>query len=140
MAKGMVHPLTVVAATGAPAAAPTPDVTVTLADYNFTIKGALTAGKHTIKVVNDGPQQHEVEIIRLAPGKTVKDVADWMASMQGPPPANAIGGVAGLDKSMGGFATVDLTPGNYALLCLIPDAKDGKPHVAHGMVKEFTVK
>ena len=72
-AKGMVRPLKVVAATGTPAAAPTADVTVTLADYNFIVKGALTAGKHIIKVDNKGPQEHELEIIRLAPGKTVKD-------------------------------------------------------------------
>jgi hypothetical protein len=34
---------------------------------------------------------------------------------------------------------LDLTPGNYALLCFIPDAKDGKPHIMHGMMKDFTV-
>lgn len=138
--KGMVRPLKVVAATGTPAATPTADVTVTLADYNFIVKGALTAGKHIIKVDNKGPQEHELEIIRLAPGKTVKDLGDWMKTMQGPPPANAIGGMSGITTTTGGFATVDLTPGNYVLACFIPDAKDGKAHIEHGMVKEFTVK
>jgi hypothetical protein len=33
-----------------------------------------------------------------------------------------------------------MTPGNYVMLCFLPDAKDGKPHLDHGMVKEFTVK
>jgi len=40
--------------------------------------------------------------------------------------------------------TVDIpttfTAGDYALLCFVPDAKDGKPHLAHGMVKQFSVK
>ena len=43
----------------------------------------------------------------------------------------ATGGVA--------YLPVDLPAGNYALLCFIPDAKDGKPHLEHGMVKPFTV-
>ena len=28
----------------------------------------------------------------------------------------------------------------YALICFYPDAKDGKPHVMHGMLKEITVR
>ena len=37
------------------------------------------------------------------------------------------------------FITVTLTPGRYGLLCFFPDAKDGKAHYTHGMVKEFRV-
>jgi hypothetical protein len=37
------------------------------------------------------------------------------------------------------YFTADLTPGNYVLLCFVPDAKDGKAHMEHGMVKEFKV-
>jgi hypothetical protein len=139
-AKGMLRPLKVVAASGTPAVAPTPDVTVTLVDYNFIVKGTLNAGKHVIKVENAGPQDHELEIIRLAPGKTAKDLGDWMKSMQGPPPANAIGGISGTVKSTNGYVTVDLTPGNYVLVCFLPDVKDGKTHLEHGMIKEIEVK
>lgn len=138
--KGMVRPFKVVAATGPSAAAPVADVTITLADYNFLIKGELTAGKHTIKVENNGPQDHELEIIRLAPGKTMKDLGAWMEKMEGPPPANAIGGIAGTVPSAPGYVNVDLTPGNYVLICFVPDAKDGKSHADHGMVKELTIK
>ena len=40
---------------------------------------------------------------------------------------------------MSEYFTADLTPGNYALLCFVPDAKDGKPHLEHGMVKQFKI-
>ena len=64
-----------------------------------------------------------------------------MKTMQGPPPANAIGGMSGITTTdRAAIATVDLTPGNYVLVCFVPDAKDGKAHIEHGMVKEFTVK
>jgi hypothetical protein len=139
-AKGMARPFKVVAASGTPAAAPSSDVTITLADYNFLIKGALTAGKHTIRVENSGPQVHEVEIVRLAPGKTVKDLGAWMQTMEGPPPATAIGGIAATVPATTSYVNVDLTPGNYVLLCFVPDAKDGKTHADHGMIKEIAVK
>jgi uncharacterized cupredoxin-like copper-binding protein len=128
--KGMVHALKVTAST-AMGAAPTADLTIALSDYAFTVQGAgaLTAGKHTIKIVNDGPQGHEIQLIRLATGKTMKDLAAWVQKYEGPPPASAIDG----------YFTVELAPGNYAFACFAPDTKDGKSHLEHGMVKEFTV-
>jgi len=138
--KGMVRGLRVLPGTAtATSPEPTSDATVTLADYSFTIQGSLNAGKHTIKVVNKGPQPHEIELIRLAPGKTMKDIGEWFAKMDGPPPLSAIGGVAGFSAATTTYMTADLTPGNYAFICFIPDAKDGKPHVEHGMTKEFKV-
>ena len=140
-AKGMVHPLVVTAASGSTGTEPTADATITLADYSFAVDGKLTAGKHTIKVLDNGPQEHEVEIVRLAPGKTMKDFGAWAVKKEGPPPASALGGVVGISKAAGAnYFDVDLTPGNYALLCFIPDAKDGKAHIEHGMVKEFRVE
>lgn len=37
------------------------------------------------------------------------------------------------------YFDVDLTPGEYILICFVPDAKDGKPHVAHGMMQRVTI-
>jgi len=138
--KGMVRGLKVTTGVAATAPEPTSDVTVNLSDYAFTVQGALTAGKHTFKLVNKGPQPHEFEIIRLAPGKTPKDMLAFIAKMDGPPPGNALGGVAGFLPGVTTYTTVDLTPGNYLLICFIQDTKDRKPHFQHGMMKEFTVK
>ena len=138
--KGMVRGLTVTAGATAAAPEPTSDVVVNLSDYAFTVQGALTPGKHTFKLVNKGPQAHEFEIIRLVPGKTAKDMMAFIAKMDGPPPGNALGGVAGFMSGATTYTTVDLTPGKYLLLCFIPDTKDGKTHFEHGMTKEFTVK
>lgn len=138
-AKGMMKGLVVTAPAGTPIAAPTADITIALADYNFAITGAMTPGKHVIKVENKGPQPHEIEMIRLAPGKTVKDLMSWIDKPAGPPPANAIGGVVAIMPSMSGYANVDLTPGDYVLVCFIPDGKDGKPHAEHGMMKQIKI-
>jgi hypothetical protein len=42
-------------------------------------------------------------------------------------------------KGARAYFTADFTPGNYVMLCFIPDAKDGKSHMEHGMVQPFTV-
>lgn len=139
-AKGMMKPLLVTASASA-SAAPTADIVISLVDYAFTVKsGQLAAGKHTIQVLNDGPQTHEVSLVKLVPGKTAKDLAAWIEKPEGPPPGAAIGGVAGIAKGGDSYFTVDFSPGPYALLCFIPDAKDKKTHIEHGMVKEFTIQ
>lgn len=39
-----------------------------------------------------------------------------------------------------GDVTIKLvTPGDYGLMCFVADAKDGKPHLVHGMVKTIKV-
>jgi hypothetical protein len=139
VAKGMMRPITVVPSSTPSAPEPTADVTIALTDYAFTLSKPLTAGKHVIRIENAGPQPHEVVLVRLAPGKTAAETAAWMEKMQGPPPAEPIGGVAGIHTGGHAFITVDLTPGEYGLICFLPDAKDGKPHVAHGMVKDIKI-
>ena len=138
-AKGMVRPLRVVPSKKV-AAAPTASVTMTLVDYNFKMSGPIRAGMRTIRVRNAGRQHHEVQIIQLAPGKTVKEVLDWIGKPDGPPPGKAIGGVAGIEPGMTEYFTANFTPGKYGLICFLPDMKDGKPHLAHGMAQEITVK
>lgn len=142
--KGMIRPLKVTAASGAAPSEPTADVTIGLADYAFTVKGPLTAGKHTFKAANNGPQPHEVEVLRLASGKTMKDVNEFIekayaGTAGGPPPFDALGGIAAEVSGMSQYFTADLTAGNYVLLCFVPDGTDGKPHLEHGMIKEFKV-
>ena len=138
-AKGMVRPLKVVPSKKVDAP-PAANVTMTLFDYNFKLSGPIRAGTRTIRVRNTGKQHHEVQLVQLAPGKTVKEVLDWLGKPEGPPPGKAIGGVAGMEPGMTEYFTANFTRGKYGLICFLPDTRDGKPHLAHGMVQEITVK
>jgi uncharacterized cupredoxin-like copper-binding protein len=139
MMKGMVKPLTVTPAVSEAWMAPA-DVQVTLRDYAFEITPELTAGRHTLRVQNAAAQPHEVVLMKLAPGKTAQDLLAWMQTEQGPPPAMPMGGTTLLSTGELNQLTLDVEPGEYALLCFVPDAKDGAPHVAHGMVRQITVR
>lgn len=139
VAKGMVRELTVTPSSAARAPAPNADASVALADYGFTAAGPLTAGHHLIRVTNSGPQPHELVLVHLQPGKTGAQFAQWVNGMKGPPPGALEGGVAAIAPGDTAYFPADLAAGNYAFVCFVPDSKDGKPHVMHGMVKDFTV-
>lgn len=138
--KGMVKPITVRPG-GSTAAAPPADLEIALADYAFTVQGPIAAGEQTIRAVNSAgaTEPHEIVVARLAPGKTAADVNDWIHSMQGPPPAEFLGGITALDPGHSGAFTIDFTPGEYALLCPLPSA-DGQLHTHKGMMHQFTVQ
>jgi uncharacterized cupredoxin-like copper-binding protein len=138
--EGMMHALTV-APSAANAAAPTPDVTISLRNYAFALSTPLTAGHHVIQIVtsDSSNQSHELEMVQLAPGKTAQDLLQYLQKPDGPPPGRAIGGVADLKAGVPVYFTANLTPGNYLLICFVPDRGDGKPHFMHGMMETVSV-
>ncbi|MEX1186869.1 MAG: hypothetical protein WEA80_09795 [Gemmatimonadaceae bacterium] len=56
------------------------------------------------------------------------------------PPGSFLGGVSGLSSRERAYFTADLRPWTYTLVCFVPDHKDGKPHIAHGMFRDITVE
>ena len=135
--KGMLHPLLVTPGARAPAAAePATDLTIKLTDYDFQLSQPLTAGKHVVRVENTGAQAHEIVIAALSAGKTLQDFIAWEAGGEkGPLPT----GDTTLDVGGHSQFAATFAPGSYLLLCFWPDAKDGKPHIMHGMAKQITV-
>jgi hypothetical protein len=136
--KGMVIDLTVTgpARAGAP---PRPDVTVKLIDYSFVLSGPLRHGRQIIAVRNDGSQSHMLVFLRLEPGKTPADYIRWATRREGPPPGKAFGGTTGMSPGVVNTIEIDLKPGDYGLACFERDGADGKPHVAHGMIKQIRI-
>jgi len=139
-AKGMVRPLRVVPAKVADSR-PKADLTVTLVDYSFKLSSPIHPGTRTIRVHNAAAQDHEVQLVQLAPGKSLADLITWLGKMEGPPPGKALGGVADMAPGLTEYFTADFSSASkYALICFVPDAKDGKPHFAHGMAQQITVQ
>jgi|KBSSwiStaDraftv2_1062776.scaffolds.fasta_scaffold136890_2 uncharacterized cupredoxin-like copper-binding protein len=138
MTKGMARALEVTQGAST-AAMPAADITVKLSDYSFDITGPLTAGRHVIRVEDAGPQMHELVFVKLEAGKTVQQMAQWLEKPAGPPPGALVNGASPMTLGVANTTVVDLAAGDYGMICFVPDAKDGKPHIAHGMVKQITV-
>lgn len=137
--KGMIKELKVVPSFDR-TPAPTPTVTLTLKDYDFVFDKPLTAGRHVIAVKNSGPQPHEFFMAKLLPGKVPMDMAHFAEKPVGAPPGIPFGGITDILPGQTVFLTVDLPAGEYAFICFDPDAKDGKPHLAHGMIRQISVR
>ena len=138
--KGMVRPLTVVQSATASAPMPPAQVTMTLNDYSFDTSIPLVAGTQVINVTNAAAQSHEVLVVKLEPGKTVEDLVRFIEKPAGAPPGAPVGGTTGIKAGETNQITLNLVSGGeYAFICFIPDAKDGKPHVMHGMAKQFKI-
>jgi hypothetical protein len=142
--KGMFRELTVAKRGGVVQAgktvAPKSDVVMTLDDYDFRVSTPITTATKSIRFVNVAEQTHEAVIVKLEGGATVQQFLQAMEKPQGPPPGALIGGITGIAKGRTIEVPTSFTPGEYALICFVPDAKDGKAHLAHGMIKQFSVK
>jgi hypothetical protein len=140
--KGMMKGLVVAPSTATPAAEPTPTTTMTLSDYKFDMSQPMKSGQNVIRVENTADQPHEAVLFKIAPGKTVKDFEAWLpqSDKMGMPPAIPMGGVVTLSKGQHAFFDANLDAGDYVLVCFVEDAKDGKPHFAHGMVQSFKIQ
>lgn len=133
-AKGMFAPFTVTGEGGG--SAPEADAQVTLADFSITLPENLTTGQ-VWQITNNGPQPHEMAIIRLAEGTTFNDVAAWMAAPDGPPPYEDVGGLQGIMPGATAYLDASFDPGTYVALCFIPDPATGQDHATLGMVQPF---
>ena len=140
LVKGLRRELTVMPSRDRVAVEPVATDTLTASDYAFTNSAAIGAGRHTFLFVNAGPLPHEVAIFRLTGGHSTADMIGWIAAQTGPAPGEALGGVYALRPDQQAWVTVDFTPGEYVFICFLPDEHDGRPHHAHGQIREFTVR
>ena len=141
MALGMQKPLSVKGGKPTLVSEPKADLTITLADFRLMLSQPITAGSHTIQVMNHGTMPHEVVVLKLDPGASAKDFgAAFEPGASGPPPGKPVGGVVGLETGAHAFFTAQFEPGRYGLICFFPDPISGAPHFTKGMALDFTVR
>jgi uncharacterized cupredoxin-like copper-binding protein len=139
-AKGMIKTLEVMADSASPLAEPEGELTITLKDFAIDMPETIPAGESVIKVVNEGPEPHEFNLLLLAEGKSVADVLAFLQAPSGQPPFLPVGGLNGFEPGGFGYLEQDLKPGKYVAICNIPSpVNEGHQHFSLGMVKEFSV-
>jgi hypothetical protein len=119
---------------------PEPDLELSMFDYGYVLSDSLRSGRRTIRVVNGGPQVHNVVVWKLDQGNHAQDVRAWYeAGREGAYPGRRIGGMGGLSPGRHGYFTADFEPGSYAFFCMVNDVSDGRPHIFHDMILELTI-
>ena len=140
-AHGMAADFMVTPANGPTAPRPRADIELHFRDHAYSFSRPLRRGYQLVHIVNDGPQPHEGDLIRLDPGKSFDDFRKWAhAKYAGPAPGRAGGGTGDLFAGCEMWLSVTLEPGNYVMYCTVPDAKDGRSHYDHGMTHAFRIE
>lgn len=113
---------------------------ITAKDYAFDAPARITEGIVTFHLVNQGSDVHQLSIVELGAGHSIKEFFDYIRTKGGVPPAwtSTIGLTPTIPTNAEAFMTVRLAPGKYVLSCMIP-AKDGRSHVEKGMYQYVTV-
>jgi hypothetical protein len=140
LAKGMLKPIQVTSASASTTGSvQSSKATFTMKDFSFEMPAKLPAGRGTYKVVNAGPQIHELNIVKLAPGTSLDNALEWAKAPAGPPPFEFVGGINAFGADGSGYMHLDLTPGQYVAVCNVPDPATNLPHAHLGMYKAFSV-
>lgn len=113
---------------------------VMLRDFSIVLPASIPADSMMLQVTNQGSQPHEMDLLKLMPGKTVKDALAFLQKPAGSPPFEDAGGMGALNPGMSGWVKLNLMSGNYVALCFVPDRTTGTPHFALGMITSFSVQ
>lgn len=137
---GMTRKLTVIPAREPGATPPQEDERMALHSYGFGMDSVIKPGGHVFRVENQAEEPHEVDIVRIPDGSSVEQAMAWLKQPGGPPPFEPSGGTMILSKGKVAYAGLTMRTGQYMLLCFVPDTRDGRPHIAHGMVRVISVR
>lgn len=138
--KGMMRDLTV---TGKERRVHLPKTrTVKLTEYHFLAPKHLHAGE-TVTVENRGGETHEMVVVRLKPGKTVKDLLQWDRPVfqpePFPQPYEDVTGTTVMAPADSARLQLPRHRGRYLLVCFIPNARD-RAHFTLGMLHPITLR
>ena len=108
-------------------------------DYQFDGPTSLREGIATFHLMNQGSDAHQLSIVEIGAGHTIKQFYDAMRPT-GVPPAWAVtvGMTPTIQPNNEAFVTIRLVPGHYVYACMIA-AKDGRSHVEKGMYQWVNV-
>lgn len=144
-------PQTAKAASPTTQAAPAPNaLSVTAHDsgsaMSFDVSGSPRQGLVRITFTNAGKYAHEMGISMMKPGVTLAHLKTVVlgkngdqkaqALLQNPDAEYPVPSILGPGRSE--VDAAKLPAGHYVVICFLPGA-DGMPHVAMGMIDEFTV-
>lgn len=111
---------------------------------SYRIQGQPHPGRVRITFVNEGEVAHEMGLSLTKPGVTLDQLTAALAKGEDEArkllidPDTEIAGPGILGPGLTETTTVDLAAGHYVVVCFLP-ATGGMPHVAMGMIGEFTV-
>jgi plastocyanin len=133
-------------------------VDVKALDYGYDVdRAALASGDFGVRFTNAGLEQHEISVLSLPADGSTADAVFALRVVKGidfsglPSGYGTLGHLAYAEPGQGATYTLAqaLAPGRYAFVCFLPvggvdqtgaaKVPGAEPHVARGMLADFTV-
>ena len=119
-------------------------VALSATEYAIQAPDTVDAGWTTLRLINRGGEIHYGHMVRLEPGRTVKELVDAYAeairtSAGRPKWVTRFGGPGGSAPGDSSSVTQYLEPGDYVWICPVEDER-GMPHFAKGEFRPFVVR
>jgi hypothetical protein len=111
--------------------------TVRMSDFAYYGPDKWAAGSNLLRVENTGTQDHQLRLVRLRPGKSIRE---WMDAADPNALSIDVAGVARMSAGQVAYLPVELTAGAYVAYCLVADPKTGRMHVMMGMLRAIQVE
>lgn len=131
---------------GAPVRGRLPGAKILVAsgEHDWANRPLVIPNSGRLRFYNPSGQSHFIDLVRLLPGKTVADFAQWIeGGFQGPPPVDFDRAVSSgvLDSGRVMSLKYRLPPGNYILACFWPDPDEQMtPHALMGMYRQIRLR
>jgi hypothetical protein len=119
--------------------------TIRMREFSFQMdQPRRVSHESVIRIVNEGKQQHDVRLLRLAEGTTVaqglRAVRAYLAGSRSEVPGEPVDLLGLVEPGWAGYVEAALKPGRYLVLCFAFDPKTGKRHTELGMTSTLTIE
>ena len=143
MKRGLLLIALIAPVAAAQSAAAPAQVAVVANEYAFIgFPTSIAAGPTLFSFENQGEVRHEMSILLLKPGLTMKDALAAGPAVTGPKVAESLIGllIARKHEAAGGKLFVELKSGQrYLVICSLRNTPEADPHSKLGMVTSFDV-
>jgi hypothetical protein len=119
--------------------------TIRMREFSFLMdQPRRVSHESVIRIVNEGKQEHDVRLLRLAEGTTVgqglKAVRAYLAGSRSEVPGEPVDLLGLVEPGWTGYVEAALKPGRYLVLCFAFDPETGKRHTELGMTSTLTIQ
>ncbi|MEO7521459.1 MAG: hypothetical protein ABIW79_06540, partial [Gemmatimonas sp.] len=110
---------------------------VRMMDFAYAGPEHWSSGSHVLRIENAGRQDHQMRLVRLKAGSSIKD---WMTADDPDTQGTAVAGIARMGSAEVAYLPVELLAGSYVIYCLVTDPATRRPHIELGMLRSIQVE
>ncbi len=106
-------------------------------DFAYMAAEKWASGLHMLRIENLGRQDHQLRLVRLLAGSSMKE---WATADNPDEHGVSVVGMARVSPGEVAYLPADLSPGTYVAYCFVRDGATGRQHIELGMLRSIQVE